>query len=67
MRLLQVIEGQLKVTIKLDDPAGNSFLQNLYAPDPDPCIEIEEYQRTYQQNEDLGLNDMKTEGYEQNS
>ena len=26
---------------------------------------IENYERTYQQNENLGLNDMKVEGYEQ--
>ena len=25
---------------------------------------IEEYERTWEQNEDLGLNDMKVEGYE---
>lgn len=48
----------------LDDPAGNSYLQNVYAPDPDPEMTIEQYERTYEQNEDLGLNDMKTENYE---
>lgn len=26
-------------------------------------MKIEKYVRTYEQNEDLGLNDMKTEGY----
>lgn len=48
----------------LDDPAGNSYLQNVYAPDPDPEMTVEQYERTYEQNEDLGLNDMKTENYE---
>lgn len=48
----------------LDDPLANSYLQNLYAPDPDPNMTIEEYERTWEQNEDLGLNDMKVEGYE---
>lgn len=28
-------------------------------------MEIELYERTWEQNEDLGLNDMKVEGYEQ--
>jgi zinc finger protein len=28
-------------------------------------MEIELYDRTWEQNEDLGLNDMKVEGYEQ--
>ena len=37
--------------------------QNLYAPDKDPMMEIEHYSRTYEQNEELGLNDMKTENY----
>jgi zinc finger protein len=40
-------------------------VQNLYAPDLDPSMEIELYDRTWEQNEDLGLNDMKVEGYEQ--
>jgi zinc finger protein len=51
-------------TLILDDPLANSYIQNLYAPDPDPNMEIEMYDRTWQQNEDLGLNDMKVEGYE---
>ena len=40
-------------------------MQNLYAPDPDPNMEIELYDRTWEQNEDLGLNDMKVEDYEE--
>lgn len=28
-------------------------------------MEIKTYERTWQQNEELGLNDMKVEGYEQ--
>ena len=47
----------------LDDPLANSYLQNLYAPDPDPNMEIITYERTWQQNEELGLNDMKVENY----
>lgn len=39
-------------------------VQNVYAPDLDPEMTIEQYERTYEQNEDLGLNDMKTENYE---
>ena len=40
------------------------LFQNLYAPDPDPNMTVEEYKRTSDQNEELGLNDMKTENYE---
>jgi len=51
-------------TLILDDPLANSYVQNLYAPDPDPNMTVEMYNRTWQQNEDLGLNDIKVEGYE---
>ena len=56
-------EGNKTFTFVLDDPAGNSYMQNLYAPDDDPEMKIEKYQRTFDQNEELGLNDMKVEGY----
>ncbi|KAI8848165.1 ZPR1 zinc-finger domain-containing protein [Chytridium lagenaria] len=52
-------------TLILDDPLGNSYLQNPNAPDDDPEMTIELYDRTFEQNEDLGLNDMVLEGYEQ--
>jgi zinc finger protein len=51
-------------TLILDDPLANSYLQNIYAPDPDPNMQTEAYDRTWDQNEELGLNDMKVEGYE---
>ena len=51
-------------TIILDDPMSNSYLQNLYAPDVDPNMSTEEYDRTHDQNEELGLNDIVLEGYE---
>ncbi|XP_031157900.1 zinc finger protein ZPR1 [Sander lucioperca] len=62
----KIMAGEMDVHIILDDPAGNSYVQNVYAPDPDPEITIEKYTRTFEQNEDLGLNDMKTEGYQEN-
>jgi len=49
----------------LDDPAGNSFILSLCAPDPDPQLVVTSYERTFEQNEDLGLNDMKTENYDE--
>ena len=58
-------EGKEQFTLVLDDPAGNSYLQNVYAPDDDPELSIELYDRSYEQNDDLGLNDMKVEGYEE--
>ncbi|KAG2469712.1 ZPR1 protein, partial [Polypterus senegalus] len=61
----KILNGQMDVHIILDDSAGNSYLQNLYAPDDDPEMKTEKYERTYEQNEELGLNDMKTEGYQE--
>jgi zinc finger protein len=63
-QLKAVKNAERPFTLILDDPLANSYLQNLYAPDPDPNMTTEEYERTWQQNEDLGLNDMKVEGYE---
>ncbi|XP_071350694.1 zinc finger protein ZPR1 [Trachinotus anak] len=61
----KVIAGEMNAHIVLDDPAGNSYLQNVYAPEPDPEMTVEKYTRSFEQNEDLGLNDMKTEGYQE--
>ena len=44
-----------------------SSLQNLYAPDPDPELQIVHYPRTKEQEDDLGISDMKTEGYEEDN
>ncbi|XP_069411357.1 zinc finger protein ZPR1 isoform X2 [Ovis canadensis] len=63
-KLDQILEGILKAHFIMDDPAGNSYLQNVYAPEDDPEMKVEHYKRTFDQNEELGLNDMKTEGYE---
>jgi zinc finger protein len=61
--LLEMKDGKRPFTFVLDDPTGKSHIQNLFFPDPDPQLEIVEYERTWQQNEDLGLNDMNTENY----
>lgn len=64
-RLSEVADGQrIPITLILDDPLANSYLQNLYAPDDDPEMTIEMYDRDWETNESLGLNDMKLEGYE---
>lgn len=59
------IKGDVKFTIILSDPLASSYVQNLCSPDADPQIETEEYERTAEEEEDLGLTDMKTEGYEE--
>ena len=59
-----VLAGEKFVTIVLDDPAGNCYLQNTCAPEPDPQLKVEHYERTTEQNELLGLNDMNVDNYQ---
>lgn len=42
-------------TIILDDPTGNSFLENPNAPKSDPRMKVRYYVRTQEQNEALGF------------
>nr|XP_026653577.1 zinc finger protein ZPR1 [Zonotrichia albicollis] len=63
-KLQDIIEGKAQAHFIMDDPAGNSYLQNVYAPEEDPELSVQRYERTFEQNEELGLNDMRTEGYE---
>ena len=57
------IKGERKFTVILKDPLASSYVQNLCLPDDDPQIQTEEYERSAEEEEDLGLADMKTEGY----
>ncbi|KAJ5120771.1 Zinc finger protein ZPR1 [Penicillium bovifimosum] len=66
-RLNQAINGELKFTITLQDPMASSYVQDLCSPAVDPQIIIEEYTRSAEEEDDLGLTDMKTEGYEQDA
>lgn len=59
----KILAGELKVTLILDDPAGNSYIQNPNAPEADPRLTSEKYERTEEQKEDLGLDLMVTENY----
>ncbi|MCJ1224865.1 nucleolar zinc-finger protein [Toensbergia leucococca] len=58
--LEKAINGELSYTILLEDPLANSYVQSLCAPDPDPQIKTEEYERSAEDEEELGLADMKT-------
>lgn len=61
--LNEVLAGKRCVTLVLDDPTGNSYIQSLSDDGLDERLQIVKYDRTFEQNEDLGLNDMKTENY----
>lgn len=61
-----VVTGKTPVTLILDDPTGNSYIQALTDDGAaDPNLRIIRYHRSFDQNEELGLNDMKVEGYEE--
>lgn len=47
-------------TVILDDALSNCFIYNPYAPEADPQVEVTVYDRTWEQNEELGINDMQT-------
>ena len=52
-------------TLVLDDPADNCFVYNPKAPEDDPKITVEIYERSAEQNDDLGLTHMKTDNYQE--
>jgi zinc finger protein len=57
-------DGKRKFTMILIDPLSHSFLSNPFHPEPDQRLTIEFRPRTYDENEELGLNDIKTENYQ---
>jgi zinc finger protein len=64
-KLNSAIKGDMKFSIILEDPLASSYV-GPYGKDieEDSQIVKEDYERTAEEREDLGLNDMKTEGYE---
>lgn len=48
-QLKEVTNAEKPFALILDDPLMNSYLQNLYVPDPDPNMEVVTYERTWQQ------------------
>jgi zinc finger protein len=61
-KLDQAIKGELKFSITLEDPLASSYVEGRM--ENDPQITTEEYERTHEEKEDLGINDMQTEGYD---
>ncbi|GAA0170558.1 hypothetical protein LIER_24789 [Lithospermum erythrorhizon] len=61
VKLKACATGDLSFTFILDDPAGNSFIENPFAPAPDPSLSIKYYERTPEQQASLGfLSDTST-------
>lgn len=64
-QLSAAIEGEVKFSVVLTDPLASSYVQSFKAPEPDEQMKVEEYERTREEEEELGLADMRTEGYEE--
>lgn len=63
-KLDRALKAEFPFSITLVDPLANSFVQkNTDGDEPDPQISVEEYERTEEEMEELGLNDMKVEDY----
>lgn len=56
-KILIKLETLACYTVILNDPCGNSFVENVDESN------VLRYERSWEQNEELGLNDIKTEGY----
>ena len=57
-RIRVLKDGSIPFTIIMDDPLANCFIYNPNAPEDDPQIEVEIYDRTPEQDEDLAIADM---------
>ncbi|PKA61003.1 hypothetical protein AXF42_Ash020811 [Apostasia shenzhenica] len=55
IKLRSFAEGNASFTFIVDDPSGNSFIENLYAPSQDPSLSIRFYERTPEQQATLGF------------
>jgi len=57
-RIQEFIDGRrFPFTFILDDPSGNSFIQNPQAPNKDIYMNSEFYARTHQHYIDMGYNE----------
>ncbi|XVF29596.1 hypothetical protein REPUB_Repub15cG0135700 [Reevesia pubescens] len=54
VKLRACAKGESHFTFILDDPTGNSFIENPFAPSPDPSLSIKFYDRTPEQQASLG-------------
>lgn len=51
----------IKFYFQVDDPTGNSFVENPVAPQVDPKLKMKLYERLAEQNAELGLQDHNSE------
>lgn len=56
----KAIKGEVEYTILMQDPLAGSYCQTFGEPGEDEQVREEEYERTAEEEDDLGLADMKT-------
>ncbi|KAK2984081.1 hypothetical protein RJ640_028545 [Escallonia rubra] len=54
LKLKACVAGDSSFIFILDDPAGHGFIENPFAPSPDPSLKIKSYERTPEQQDLLG-------------
>ena len=61
-QLGKAVRGEIQYTIMMEDPLGNSYCQLLDLDESgnDPKVKTQEYERTEEEENELGLADMKT-------
>lgn len=55
VKLKSLGSGEVAFTFILDDPSGNSFIENPHAPSSDPLLSLKFYERTSEQQAALGF------------
>ena len=64
----EAIEGQMPWTLIIQDPMANSFIAPRTAdalrdpPSPDPALQIEDYERTAEEEEAFGIDHLRAHG-----
>ena len=59
-QLDKAVSAEIEYTIIMQDPVDGSYCQSFGGPGEDANVRSEDYERTEEENEDLGLKDMRT-------
>ena len=60
-KLNELNEGKTEFTLIIDDPMSNCYIYSPLYPENDPQITVVDYERSFEQNEMLGLNDINVD------
>lgn len=62
-KLLEIKELKYPFTLIIRDLVDNSFVQNPNYPEPDLRIKVHEFERTQDEDEELGITNMNVDNY----